>query len=170
MGFLDRFLKAEDKEKIKATLQSAKEMAEEKAKQFAENQAQAREASRKAEEPAPKKTYAPVIDSSISDTASPEYFEDLILKNLPGIEVRKNVAPVDFADPKKYVNMDLLLLKDGSPVLAIIICPKNVYKRYAIVNTMADCKARGFKAIRFMKEFSNNGDYVIDRIKTEANI
>ncbi len=198
MGFLDKLISKEAQEKIKATVKSAAEVAEEKLKEAAElaEEKKKEASSQSAYSPAQvaadngeeyssssnaprlvKKHKEPIIPftgtvgSDVSKNNSVEYIEDLINKNLPGIEIKKNVnISAANAEPgKKYVPVDLVLIKDSKPVLALIICSKNKYRLYGVINTMNACEEKGLPAIRFFKEFENKPEYVIGRIKAVAN-
>ncbi len=107
------------------------------------------------------------VGSEIEDRGSAAYFEDLIRKNLPEITVEKNV-PVETLGqetPVKRADIDLMLKKDGKPMLAIFLVPKNLYRLTKYINSMNICEDAGIPAIRFMKEFSNEPAYVTGRIK-----
>ena len=107
------------------------------------------------------------VGSEIEDRGSAAYFEDLIKKNLPEITVEKNV-PVETLGqetPAKRADIDLMLMIDGKPVLAIFLVPKNLYRLTKYVNSMNICEDAGIPAIRFMQEFSNEPAYVTGRIK-----
>lgn len=201
MGFLDKFISKEAQDKIKATVKSAAEVAEEKLKEAAEYAEEKKRdtASHSAYSPAqvaadngesysqPSYSEAPrlikkhtesfahysgAVGSDVSKKNAVEYIEDLILKNLPGVELKKNVnISAASAEPgKKYVPVDMVLIKDSKPVLALIICGKNQYRLYGVINTMNACEEKGLPAIRFFKEFENKPEYVIGRIKAVAGI
>jgi hypothetical protein len=200
MGFLDKFISKEAQEKIKATVKSAAEVAEEKLKEaaeFAEEKKKESSSSQSAYSPAQvaanndeeysvtsnaphliKKhkeliiPYTAAVGSDVSKNDAAAYIADLIIKNLPGVEIKKNVnISAANAEPgKKYVPVDLVLIKDSKPVLAVIVCGKNKYRLYGVINTMNACEEKGLPAIRFFKEFENKPEYVIGRIKAVAGI
>lgn len=103
----------------------------------------------------------------ITDRGSAEYFAELINVNLPDVQLEKNVSPAEYAAelPDRNVNADLLLFRDGKPALAIFLVGKNSYKRVAVINSMNAFENAGIPALRFMKEFSNEADYTIGRIR-----
>lgn len=111
------------------------------------------------------------VKSSVSRKKTCEYIEDLISLNLPGVTVKRgaNISS-DKYPGKKFVPVDLVLMKDSKPVLAVIVCNKNQYRLYGVINTMNACEEKGLPAIRFFKEFENKPSYVIGRIKTVARI
>lgn len=64
------------------------------------------------------------------------------------------------------VPVDFLLLKNGQPRLAILLCPKSKYNNKPFRNTIANCDAIGIPCLRFMQEFRNDANYVVDRINS----
>ena len=112
------------------------------------------------------------VGSDVSKKDAVGYIEDLVTKNFPLVTVKKSVDITGgSADPdKKFVPVSLLLEKDSKPVLALIICSKNQYRLYGVINTMNACEEQGIPAIRFFKEFENKPEYVVGRIKTVAGI
>ena len=108
-----------------------------------------------------------VIGSSIRNRGTAEYFADLIEKNIPGASIRCNVPLTELTTelPYTYVAIDVLVESFGRR-LAIVLPPKQKYKTARYVYTMNACEAAGISAIRFMKEFDNEPDYVIGRIRS----
>lgn len=111
---------------------------------------------------------AGAIGSSIPNHGSAEYFVDIITKNIPGATCTTNVGleSVGAALPYKKVDIDVLVSVAGAPKLAIFLPPKDKYKNACYVFSMNACEAKGISAIRFMKEFTNEADYSIGRIKS----
>lgn len=105
--------------------------------------------------------------AALIDHGTAAYFEAVIAKGLPDIQVRKAVSLSSFVSgvPEKAAAVDLLLFKDGRPAVGILLVPKNSYDTVAIVNTMKYLEINGVKALRFMREFSNEAGYVVSRIK-----
>lgn len=108
------------------------------------------------------------VGSTVSDHGSADYFVDIITKNIPGATCSKNVslASVGAALPYKKVDIDVLVSVAGTPKLAIFLPPKDKYKNACYVFSMNACEAKKITAIRFMKEFANEADYSIGRIKS----
>lgn len=71
-----------------------------------------------------------------------------------------NYTPVD-----DMVNISFLLRKNGTAKAAILLCDKNRWNVYAIRNTIGACEKAGIPCLRFIRQFRNRGDYVVDRIK-----
>lgn len=107
------------------------------------------------------------VESTISDHGSADYFIDIITQNIPGVTCAKNVSleSVGAALPYKKVDIDVLVSVEGTPKLAIFLPPKSKYKNACYVFSMNACETKKISAIRFMKEFDNNADYSIGRIK-----
>lgn len=96
------------------------------------------------------------------------YFTDLIQKNLPEYTVTQSasIESVLGSAPEKNTDISLLLTKEGTPVLAIFLVPKNHYKPRKLIESMNALENAGIPAIRFINEFENKPAYVIGRIKT----
>lgn len=111
---------------------------------------------------------AGAIGSSIDDHGSAAYFVDIISKNIPGATCTTNVSleSIGARLPYKKVDIDVLVSVGGVAKLAIFLPPKSKYKNACYVFSMNSCEAKGVKAIRFMKEFTNEADYSIGRIKS----
>ena len=188
MGFLDKFISKEAQDKIKSAVKTAAEIAEEKIKEAAEEKkassySPAAVAQANGEEYTPSSDaprlinkhresvipFAGVIDSGVSKKNAADYIEDLVLRNFPGVTVKRDADFGDGSD-KKFVPVSLLLEKDSRPVLAVIVCGKNQYRLYGVINTMNACEQQGIPAIRFFREFENKPEYVCGRIKAVAKI
>lgn len=106
------------------------------------------------------------VKKPAAPTGTAEYFAAVIRENIDGVEVRQDVDVAEIAAaPEKAVKLDVLIVKDGKPAAAVLLVPKNSYRTMGVVNTMSICEANGIKALRFMQEFANKPDYVVDRIK-----
>lgn len=107
-----------------------------------------------------------VDDPGFVFKGSAAYFEAVISRNIPGVTIRTDVPLTEITSDIPYtkVNIDVLV-SDGVKKLAIFIPPKDRYRNACYVYTMNACEAKGVTAIRFMKEFRNDPEYVIGRIK-----
>lgn len=116
-----------------------------------------------------REAVTPVAGAAESDfpRGSVEYFHDLVVKNLPGVECAAAVEleRLGLQKPEKSVPVSLVLLRAGKPVLALFLVSKSKYKTHAVLNSMNACELAGIPAIRFFTEFSNEAGYVIGRIK-----
>ena len=111
--------------------------------------------------------FAPVAAqaSSVADRGSVAYFADVIGKNIPGVTLETDVPLTALGlSAEKGVPVSVAVYKAGTPALAILVTPKNGYRRYGVINTMNALEARGIPAIRFMKEFANEPGYVVGRV------
>lgn len=110
------------------------------------------------------------VASTVADRGSAAYFEDLITINLPGATVKTNVplSEVSSENFNKQAKIDVLVSVNGAYKLAIFLPSKNQYKTHAYLNSMNACEAAGVPAIRFMKEFRNDPNYVMGRVKLFA--
>lgn len=78
-------------------------------------------------------------------------------------------TPVSAFDPVPdgaTANITFLLSSGTQPQLAILLCDKNRWNNLAIRNTMEACKRAGTPCLRFIRDFRNRGDYVVDRIRS----
>lgn len=107
--------------------------------------------------------------SSVSSekTGTAAYFAQVIKEGIPGAEAAMNVSLSQITGeiPEKASNVDVLVVVDDVPKAAIILVPKGSYKNLCYVNAMKACEKEGIPAIRFMKEFANKPEYVVERIK-----
>lgn len=107
------------------------------------------------------------IGSNIKDRGSEEYFEDLILKNIPGTQVKTYVPlkELGIASPGFSDSVNVLVYRNGVPSIAIVIVEKVCYDEASVLDVMDACEDAGLPCIRFIYDFANNPDYVIGRIK-----
>lgn len=107
-----------------------------------------------------------VVKSEIPFTGTSAYFADLVSKNIGGVEIKEGVNLSEIATaPEKNIPIDVLISQGGAPKVAVLLVPKNSYKTMAVCNTMKACEEKGIKPLRFFREFANNADYVVGRIK-----
>jgi spore maturation protein CgeB len=64
------------------------------------------------------------------------------------------------------VNLSFVLYRNSQPLAAVILCSKYQWDTVAIANTMEACKKAKIPCLRFMREFRNSADYVVDRINS----
>ena len=64
------------------------------------------------------------------------------------------------------VKISFLLRSGTQPQLAILLCDKNRWNNLAMRNTMEACKHAGIPCLRFIRDFRNRGDYVVERIQS----
>lgn len=72
------------------------------------------------------------------------------------------VAPMDGNCEKAT----FVLRQNGQDKVVILLVPKHRWNTAAIRNTMKACRASGIPCLRFMLEFRNDANYVIDRINS----
>lgn len=60
--------------------------------------------------------------------------------------------------------LSYVLYQSGMPKMAVILCPKNSYKRKDILQAMDGCKGKGIPCLRFFREFRNDEAYIRSRI------
>lgn len=184
MGLFDKLFSQEVKNKLEELTKKAEEavgdaldkvLPDEKKAEEAVNQAantvqEVREEARAAEvEVKHNEAFTEAINaigSVIEDRGSAAYFKDVIEKNLPGTEVRENVALSDIgvSEPKRNERVSAVVFRNGVPALALYIVHKNNYRREAYVLGMNACEKAGIPALRFMKEFSNEPGYIVGRV------
>jgi len=78
-------------------------------------------------------------------------------------------TPVSAFDPAPdgaAANINFLLRSGTQPQLAILLCGKNRWNNLAIRNTMEACERAGIPCLRFIRDFRNRGDYVVERIQS----
>lgn len=122
-----------------------------------------------------------------------EYFENILRRQLPEYTLQRQVAlskeagtwtcscgnidsgnfcsncgkkkPAD----KKGQPLSIGLYLDGQLKLGIILCDKNSWNTAAIRQTMELCQAQNIPCLRFIQQFENDPDYVINRIRQALN-
>lgn len=193
MGLLDKFIRKETQEQLKNLIKDAAEAVSDAIKSdgtqqgegtYAAPAQQTYQQARQPEQaevpayPEPRNVmlkvrhdepFVPetlVVESGL-EHCTPEYFIDVIEKNVAGVQAVKNVplASITADVPEDSLPVSVLVSRGGQPVLAIMIIEKNRYKRKACVNTMNACEDAGVPAIRFMSEFENRAGYVVARVR-----
>ena len=118
---------------------------------------------------------APATDAYAYSGSVEEYFEGLLQGCLPSYQVLRDVPPsrmplfesqLSGAPAYSRRNIDFLLCKNGTPVLAILLCKQYSWKTVPIRNTMEDCSRVGVPCLRFIREFRNAAQYCLDRIRS----
>ncbi len=110
---------------------------------------------------------AGALGSDVEDRGSAAYFADLLSRNFPGLEIAvgQPLSAVTDRVPEWAADIDVLACRNGAPAVAILLVPKNRYRKAAVINAMNACEEAGVPALRFMKEFSNEPSYVAGRVK-----
>lgn len=67
---------------------------------------------------------------------------------------------------QNFEKATFLLRRNDRVEAAILLVPKYDWDTAAIRSTMDACRASGIPCLRFMKEFQNNPDYVVNRIRS----
>lgn len=78
---------------------------------------------------------------------------------------RPNASQRIVAD-SSTVNLSFVFYRNSQPLAAVILCSKYQWDTVAIANTMEACKKAKIPCLRFMREFRNSADYVVDRINS----
>lgn len=103
----------------------------------------------------------PVMEGSKSTYGGTDFMA-ILSENFPGYEVRQNVP---MPGSQNGVPVSYLLSFGGRPVLAIILCSSREYDRSWITATMTACQRQGIPVQRYYREFRNDPDYVVQRIR-----
>ena len=86
------------------------------------------------------------------------YFETLLRGSFRDYEVRKNVL-------KNAWNTSFGLYQHGHLVLAVQLCSKYDWDSEWICKCQRECAKDGVVFLRFMEEFRNDSEYVVNRIQ-----
>jgi len=105
-----------------------------------------------------KKEFAPG-QILVKSYAVDDYFRKILARHFREIEVQEDVEIVDDG-----VNVNFILIKNGQPKLAIILCNSRVYNSKAIRQTIDACEASGVVVQRYFRDFENEESYVCQRI------
>ena len=119
---------------------------------------------------APRKTYAPVVGAPAADAYAysgpvERYFADLLRSCFPAYTIRENVSPFALG-VSSSVSFSFVLYQNGTPAAAVFLCGKYEWDSPEIYDAMKACKKANVPCLRFIKEFRNSADYVVDRINS----
>lgn len=92
-----------------------------------------------------------------------DYFSCLLHTHFKDYTIKHNMK---MTSKEPAVPASFLLLRENKPLLAIILCGSQRYKRKKILNTMEACEQLGIAVQRYFVEFANDEDYVVDRVKS----
>lgn len=63
-------------------------------------------------------------------------------------------------------NLSFVFYRNGIPCAAVILCGKYEWNRPEIAAAISACQKANVPCLRFIKEFRNSADYVVDRINS----
>ena len=116
--------------------------------------------------PAPVSTPTPApISHEQSETKA--YLLSVITRNFPSCSVATDFSAhllYEAAQGIKCFPISILVMKNGKPMLAVLIVYKNSYDRKDVQNTMLACKEAGVAVQRYFYEFENAESYVVKRM------
>jgi len=101
------------------------------------------------------------------------YFEKIFTTEFPGRDFEKDVSAEELVNLTGLSSqphpacapVDFLFLKDGKPVVAVVLVRANTYRGMNVKGTHDICLDAGLEYVRFFIDMQNTGDYVANRMK-----
>ena len=105
------------------------------------------------------------------------YFGEIFATEFSGVEIKTNVAASELGAMLGTTEeihpactpVDILVMKDGRPCLAIVFVLANTYRGMNVVGTKHICENGNLEYMRFFMDMRNDKEYVVNRLNTALN-
>ncbi len=117
-------------------------------------------------------SYEPVQNNTTYNTGESlangdiaENFYGILSTEFGGYEIKRNVSPTTIGGNPVAREYTFGLYESGAPKLFIMLTPHNKYRNRPFIEAKNACESSGIQFMNFFTHFSNEKNYVIDRIK-----